>query len=332
MHALPNPAGTDPPQLLARAQRLSLTQRRLLTLLLQLAVEQLHGRNNFAPPHDCFREALSAVLHGPRQKATPLEMVQRHLLPLRRLELEWVTPTAEGSCTDWHNMPLLCELAISRRDGEHWLQWAHPPTVLAALRDPAHWARTDLILLTRLSTHTAQALYRICAVHRHAPSARTPSQPVQWWVDALSPMPSGTTRRIWRQFKNERVRDAVDEINRETDLAIRLVEHRQGRSVVQAQFAVGNQAVASGPRDLTAPVDTTLVSRAEALGLPEPQLDALRVEFGDAAVAVQLQALEARQCAGQLLGGVARVSTLRALLRDAAMSATTTGKPTGSAD
>ncbi len=295
---------------------------------MQHACRQLAAQQHPAPVPACFEARLQHLLQTSHDTSATLPLAHRYLQALRDIVLEWRSPDGASGHAIWRSAPLLAEAAIERRHGEHWLCWAYAPTLLAALQDPGHWARSGLDLLARLGSHSALALYRICAAHRHDPSGRTSLQPVQWWVDALSPMAPGTTRRVWRQFKNERVLAAMAEINRETDLAVRLVEHRRGRAVVQAQFAVGTQVAGSGLMDGWAgaaaaelpPVDASLVLRAEALGLAEHRLDALLTEFGDAAVGAQLDLLAAHRHQGRLPAGPPRVATLRALLRNAAAS------------
>lgn len=287
---------------------------------MQQARLQLAARRPPALATGLFETRLRDVLHAPDGDHPALLLARRYLLALRGQTFDWRGPPSEPGPATWHTLPLLAEAAVEQRHGETWLCWAYPPTLLAALQNPAHWAAPDLDLLARLGSHTALSLYRLCAAQQAAGSTRTSSQPVQWWVDALSPMPTGTTRRIWRQFKHERVLAAIDEINRETDLSIRLIEHKQGRAVVQAQFVVGTQPATSSLLAGLAPVDVGLVLRAEALGLPEHRLDPLLGEFGAAAVQVQLAVLEDRLHNQKLPAGRASVAGLRALLRGAAAS------------
>ena len=137
-----------------------------------------------------------------------------------------------------------------------------------------------------------------------------------WWVDALSNGP-GPERREWRKFKNERVKDAVIEINAETDLEIDLIEHKQGRVITEVQFAVRKKRQAPLARPLTGePVDATLVLRAETLGIREIKLEGLLKEFGDERVRAQIEVLERRAANKSLRTIENAFSYLRSLLRN----------------
>jgi hypothetical protein len=140
---------------------------------------------------------------------------------------------------------------------------------------------------------------------------------VQWWINALSQAPAGAERREWRKFKNERIKDAVEQINCETDLEIELVEHKQGRAVVEAQFAVRRKRLAGKQRQLPSDlIDANLVLRAESLGIRETKLDGLVKEFGDARVRTQIDVLERRAANNKLKGVENAYSYLRSLLRN----------------
>ncbi|RYF69175.1 MAG: hypothetical protein EOO22_16550 [Comamonadaceae bacterium] len=109
----------------------------------------------------------------------------------------------------------------------------------------------------------------------------------------MSNMPGGD-RREWRKFKSERVKEAVEEINWETDLEIELIEHRQARVVIEVQFAVRKRSRVVTRLDARQPVDANLVLRAETLDIREIKLDALVKEFGEGLVRDKLELLEQR--------------------------------------
>lgn len=207
---------------------------------------------------------------------------------------------------------MLSEASIEVRGGENWVTWAYPPTIMAALMDPGRWARLDLSIMARLGTYAAVALYEICARYRDNPSGLTSRKPVVWWANALSHTPAGTEKREWRKFKSERVKAAVDEINRETDLEIELIEHKEGRTVTEVQFAVRRKrAPVKSNHGL---VDAGLVIRAESLGVREARLEELINEFGEQAVRDKLDVLERRNARDQF-PRTNRFAELRGLLR-----------------
>jgi hypothetical protein len=301
--------------LVPRSKRVTLTGRRIYNALLQVAQSRLTAMSAMPPADYMFEAPLPAILRTTGSSGEDRTAAKRYLREMRGLEVDWES-TAPGDGVKWRGFSMLSEVAIEIRHGENWVSWSYPPTLMAALKEPTRWARIDLDILAKLGTYAALALYEICARYRDNPSGVTSRKPVAWWADALSPAPAGTERREWRKFKNERIKEAIDEINRETDLDIELIEHRQGRAVVEAQFAVRRKRAPIRPRaqDNT-PVDAHLVLRAESLGVRETKLEALINEFGDAAVRDKVDVLERRATNNRLRGVENAHSYLRSLLR-----------------
>lgn len=302
--------------LVPRAKRVTLTGRRIYNALLQVAQSRLQAMGSMPPADFMFEAPLPAILRTTGSSGEDRTAAKRYLREMRGLEVDWES-TAPGEGVKWRGFSMLSEVAIEIRHGENWVSWSYPPTLMAALKEPARWARIDLDILAKLGTYAALALYEICARYRDNPSGLTSRKPVQWWADALSPTPAGSERREWRKFKNERIKGAIDEINRETDLDIELIEHRQGRAVMEAQFAVRRRRPPARTRELAGgPVDANLVLRAESLGVRESKLDGLLSEFGQAAVRDKLDVLERRANDNRLRGVDNGYSYLRSLLRN----------------
>lgn len=301
--------------LVPRAKRVTLTGRRIYNALLQVAQSRLAAMSSMPPADYMFEAPLPAILRTTGSSGEDRTAAKRYLREMRGLEVDWES-TAPGDGVKWRGFSMLSEVAIEIRHGENWVSWSYPPTLMAALKEPTRWARIDLDILAKLGTYAALALYEICARYRDNPSGVTSRKPVQWWADALSAAPAGAERREWRKFKNERVKDAIEEINRETDLEIELIEHREGRAVVEAQFAVRKKrAPARLPSREAAPVDANLVLRAESLGVRESKLEGLINEFGEAAVRDKVEVLERRASNSRLRGVDNAYSYLRSLLR-----------------
>ncbi|NML18609.1 replication initiation protein [Azohydromonas caseinilytica] len=307
-----------------RSRRVTLTGRRLYNALLQVSQSRLQAMSAMPPADYMFEAPLPALLRTTGSSGEDRTAAKRYLREMRGLEVDWES-TAPGDGLKWRGFSMLSEVAIEVRNGENWVSWSYPPTIMSALREPARWARIDLDVLAKLGSYAAVALYEICARYRDNPSGVTSRKPVQWWADALSPAPGGAERREWRKFKNERVKPAVEEINSETDIEIELIEHKLGRAVSEVQFAVRRKRGTPRPRALAeGPVDAGLVLRAESLGIREAKLDGLLKEFGETRVREQLDVLERRAVNRKLRGIEHAYAYLRSLLRhgeaDAALS------------
>lgn len=301
--------------MMPRSARVTLTGRRIYSALLQVAQTRLVAMPAMPPADFMFEAPLAAILRTTGSSGSERTAAKKYLIEMRSLEVDWES-TAPGDGVKWRGFSMLSEVALEQRRGENWVSWSYPPTIMAALREPQRWARIDLDVLARLGSYTAVALYEICARYRENPSGVTSRKPVAWWVDALSNGP-GPERREWRKFKNERVKDAVAEINAETDLDVDLIEHKQGRVITEVQFAVRKKRQVAPARAVAAePVDATLVLRAETLGIREIKLEGLIKEFGDERVRAQIDVLERRAANKSLRTIDNPFSYLRSLLRN----------------
>jgi hypothetical protein len=297
-----------------QTKRVTLTGRRIYNVLLQVAQARMAASDSLPLADFLFDAPLNALLRSTGSKGEDRTAAKRYLQEMQDLKVTWES-TAPGDGVKWRGLHMLTEVVLEIRKGENWVRWSFPPSIMGALREPTRWARIDLGVLARLGTYAAVALYEICARYRDNPAGVTSRKPTAWWADALSHTPGGTERREWRKFKNERVKEAVDEINRETDLEIELIEHKQGRAVVDVQFAVRRKKRTTSWQDV-APVDASLALRAESLGIREAKLEGLVQEFGEENVRNQLVQLERRAGNPRLRSLDNPYSYLRTLLRN----------------
>jgi hypothetical protein len=298
-----------------QTKRVTLTGRRIYNVLLQVAQARMAASDSLPRADFLFDAPLNALLRSTGSKGEDRTAAKRYLQEMQDLKVTWES-TAPGDGVKWRGLHMLTEVVLEIRKGENWVSWSFPPSIMGALREPTRWARIDLGVLARLGTYAAVALYEICARYRDNPAGVTSRKPTAWWADALSHTPGGTERREWRKFKNERVKEAVDEINRETDLDIELIEHKQGRAVVDVQFAVRRKKRATSWENV-APVDASLALRAESLGIREAKLEGLVQEFGEENVRNQLVQVERRAGNQKLRSLDNPYSYLRTLLRNA---------------
>ncbi|MFT3859530.1 MAG: replication initiation protein [Aquabacterium sp.] len=298
--------------MMPRSARVTLIGRKVYNAMLHIAQQRMALMEGMPPADFMFEAPLPVILRSTGSNGDDRTVAKKYIREMRSLEVDWES-TAPGDGVKWRGFSMLSEAAIEVRGGENWVTWAYPPTIMTALKEPARWARLDLSIMARLGTYAAVALYEICARYRDNPSGLTSRKPVGWWSNALSHTPAGTEKREWRKFKNERVKAAIDEINRETDLEIELIEHKQGRGVAEVQFAVRRKHLPARPAGED-PIDVTLVIRAEALGVREAKLEELIHEFGEASVRAQLDVLERRN-GGEGFPRTNRFAELRGLLR-----------------
>ena len=299
-----------------RAGRVTITGRRLYNVLLQVSQSKLVLAGEMPPADFLFEAPLAALLKSTGSNGDDRTAAKRYLSEMQDVKVDWQS-TAPGDGTKWKSLNMLSQAEIELRHGENWCRWAFPPDIMGALFSPERWARIDLDVLKNLSSVPSLALYEICARYRDSPGGLTSRQTPGWWLDALSSGPAGAEKREWRKFKNERVKDAVTEINAGTDLEIELIEHKEGRAVKEVQFAVRRKQRVQRQVAEARPVDVGFVLRAATLGVPEPKLDGLIREFGLEVVQVKVDMLEKRLMNRTLAKLENPLSYLRALLRNA---------------
>ena len=295
-----------------RSATVTLTARRIYTVLLQVSQTRLDQLQVMPPADFMFEAPLLAVLKGTGSKGGDRTAAKKYLAEMRSIEVDWES-TAPGDGVKWRGFSMLSEVVLQVRRGENWVSWMFPPSIMAALMDPQRWARIDLDVLSSLDTYASIALYEICVRYRDNPGGLTSRKPPGWWTDALSNVPGGD-RREWRKFKHERIKPAVEEINAKTDLVIELVEHKKGRALSEVQFSVRRKVRQAVVKRTHEPIDAGLVLRAQTLGISESKMDALIREFNEAQVAFKLSELERRMANTELKAVENAYSYLRALL------------------
>lgn len=295
-----------------RSATVTLTARRIYTVLLQVSQTRLNQLQAMPPADFMFEAPLLAILRGTGSKGGDRTAAKKYLAEMRSIEVDWES-TAPGDGIKWRGFSMLSEVVLEVRRGENWVSWMFPPSIMAALMDPQRWARIDLDVLSSLDTYASIALYEICVRYRDNPGGLTSRKPPGWWTDALSNVPGGD-RREWRKFKHERIKPAVEEINAKTDLVIELVEYKKGRALAEVQFSVRRKVRQAVVKRTHEPVDTGLILRAQTLGISESKMDALIREFNEAQVDLKLGDLERRMANTALKTVENAYSYLRSLL------------------
>jgi hypothetical protein len=302
--------------MMPRSRRVTLTGRRIYSVLLQLAQRRLSVMEKMPAADEIpFEAPLSAILRISGSNGEDRTVAKRYLKEMRSTEVDWES-TAPGDGIKYRGFTMLSEVQIEQRNGDNWVRWAFPPTIMGALKDPQRWASLDLSIQMLVGTYAATALYDVCSRYRDNPGGVTSRKPVNWWTDALSPGPAGAERREWRKFKNERIKEAIEDINRNTDLEIELIEHREGRVITEAQFSVRKKAGFGRLTREQQVVDAALVQRAVTLGVPEAKLEKLLEEFGEDPVREKVDALERRVANRELRGLESAYAWLRSVLRN----------------
>lgn len=291
------------------AGRLSPLSRKLFNELLFEGGRQFQARLERGEPmlaEETFEARLASLTANlPGAPSSWTTAAKNHFHEMMSTLVEWESVDKTTLTEEWGEMPLLSVSKIIKRGNDLFVQWAFPPEVLVALKDPAFYTKLNLQYVGQLRTYAAISLYEICSRYRTNPSGVTCVQPPDWWVEALSgrsvrvvtgrklrdapPQP----KREWRKVKSESVLDAIEEINSKTDLTIQLIEKRTGRAVTAVQFGVQRKRM---PEDKKASLPADIVQKAVAVGVTLRELASIAksVHGGIETVRAALSRMEQR--------------------------------------
>lgn len=155
--------------MMPRSTRVTLIGRKIYNAMLHIAQNRMVALETMPAADFVFEAPLPAILRTTGSNGDDRTVAKKYIREMRGLEVDWES-TAPGDGVKWRGFSMLSEASIEVRGGENWVTWAYPPTIMAALKDPARWARLDLSIMARLGTYAAVALYEICARYRDNPS------------------------------------------------------------------------------------------------------------------------------------------------------------------
>ncbi|WP_371436161.1 hypothetical protein [Polaromonas sp.] len=250
----------------------------------------------------------------------PRTIAKQYLREMRRIEVDWEAPDSATGVI-WNSMGLISQAKLEIINNVTWVYWALPPDILSAVSDPERYTPLDLTYMANLKSYVAIALYEICSRYKNNPTGVTSKNPPAWWVDALTNIPAEKDpvtgelrRREWRKLKNEQVAKAIEEINKHTDLIIKLFEFKEVKAVTAVQFGVQKKKNDVAKR-IPMKISRELAERAVAIGVPLPDIMRLLDDgHSESDVMFSLARLDAREKRADLEPVKARSGYLRRLL------------------
>jgi len=171
--------------------------RRVYNVMLYIAQSRLATLDAMPPADYLFEAPLQTILRTSGSSSDDRTVVKRYIREMLTMEVDWQS-TAPGDGVKYKGFSLLSEAVIEVRNGENWVSWSYPPTIMSALRQPPLWAEIDLKILATLPSYESIALFEICARYRNNPGGRTSRKPVAWWLDVLSRSTSRARQKGYR--------------------------------------------------------------------------------------------------------------------------------------
>lgn len=244
----------------AKVGRLDAITRKIFSSMLYAAQQVLIKKKLLNEIHEAteyfvspLRDLMLAVGEDPKTRYTCVKEAVKSMVGTT---VEWQSPDAKSDL-NWGVMTLVSACDVSVVKGVAMLSWAFPPPILFALRDTkSGFSLIQLEELANLKTYAAIALYEICAKYADNPSHKTNQREPEWWVKSLTdsnrrhrprkqlekgqigPLDSLAYIRPWKNFKPDNVIPAIEEINSNTRLNIKLLEVTEGKRIAFVQFEV----------------------------------------------------------------------------------------------
>ena len=282
-------------------RRIGLLTRKLFNVMLRLAQQQ--------GDTDTYTAPLRELIQLARFDSKDYQLLKRTLRQMISTVVEWQSPT-EGEFARWEACGLVAGVALSKpasAGGAVILEWSYAPQIRTQLMSPDRYARLSLELMTRLKSHTALALYEICARYIDNPSHLTAKQPWRWWKPVLTGQPDPATagaKAEYRYFKRDVLLPAIAEVNALTDIVVSgpiEVKGPDNKTITTIQFEVQRRAPmgegvkparVGGAPDL---VDLPVLGYAIRSGLSQAEAERLLEQHDGIRLRAAIDQLVARQ-------------------------------------
>ena len=278
-------------------RRISLLGRRVFNVLLHRAQE--------VGELDEYQARMHEIVGDAGYNSNDTAPIRKILRELMSTTVEWQSPS-NGEIETWDACNLLSGAGTTKdkRTGAVTVRWRYDSKVRAQLLSPDRYARLSLEAITQLSTHSAMALYEICARYIDNPSHKTARQHWRWWRPVLTGVASDDSKAEYRFFKRDVIHKAIAEINACTNIEVRgpiEYKERDNRTIAEIQFEVYAKDRDRAPaRELPAPLndlvvdDLPLIGRAINLGVKQFEAEELIRKHGPAHLAAALAELDKR--------------------------------------
>jgi hypothetical protein len=217
---------------------LTLIGRRVYTMLLYSAQQSLLASSDSEVPQQRFTAAIPDILRQGEFIGGEHTLIKKYLREMVVTAIEWDSASNDGAPI-WQVMTMLSYAKLEMKNGVNWLTWEFNQEIIDVLKRPEIYSHLNLKIATSIDSYVGTALYEICARYKNNPTHLTREQPVDWWIDTLSQASQDPKNRItWNRFKDRKLKKAIEDINTQSDLLIKMIERKQSREVVAAQFHV----------------------------------------------------------------------------------------------
>lgn len=272
--------------------KLTVTARKLFNVILHTSQQQIAKfkiEGKVVPATHRFSARLRDLLDPIEVGNSDLRAVGKAIfIEMLNTQIEWDSPEAKKGRV-WGVSHLLSEAGLVYVDNEITpgsynntaliAEWAFPPSIVETLTEPELYAQVNIYQIAKLTSYETLVLYEICTRYRSNHEGLTNRSNPEWWVRALSNKPPGLDPvtnepklRHWTKFKDDKIKKAIAEINKKTDLDIQLIEHKDGKKIVGVQFKVTRKELAphediSKSKSKSSKISSEIAEKAKKIGL-----------------------------------------------------------------
>lgn len=265
--------------IIPKSEKITLTARKIYNVMLHHAQRQ-------GVAQEVYRVPFKAIATGIDFHSNNTEVIKQYFRQMATTGVEWQSPTT-GEGVRWSVSALIAHAALIKQGNELLLEWSYAPNIKGELLDPQRFAKMSLQVQAELNTMPALALYEICCRYVDNPGGLTARQSWAWWRPVLTGSPDSAAAAYleYKIFNRDVLKKATKKVNEVSDLEIELIEHKQGRAVMDLQFRVRRKKPLRLAQDQAiAPVDLKTVGSAILAGIAQDRAERLIAKFGAKAV------------------------------------------------
>jgi hypothetical protein len=282
--------------------RLTLLNRKVFNVLMYHA-QQIRKLGQDAPidtpaAKKYFWVPLSVLARNASYDSRDMQFLREQISEMQDIKLRLETDRQWTSERLIASVTFVNPKGLHSRTGQVWVGFAFPPEVHESVMQPETYTRLSIHYQGLLRSGTALALYELCRRYATNPSKLTSIYTVEHWYGLLTgnPMPEKPEDLPeYKYFKRDVLKSAIAEVNRVTDIAVELIEHKQGRRVHQLQFRVEFKPDTQHESS-RAPfaIDLTILEKLMALGMTQQEASNVIGEYPDEKITQALAVVEAR--------------------------------------
>lgn len=248
-----------------RRGKLTLLSRRIYNALLYHAQRQ-------GVDEPTYRLSLTELIGDARFHSKNTELLKSHLRDMQTTTIEWSTSSATSN--RWLSTQLIGTVSIEERGRGQpcFVSWSYPNEIRERLLKPNQYTKVLLEIGAQMRSYAAAVLYELGARYLTSPSRLTMREDVVWWASVLQGR-SDITEVDYRFLRRDVISKALVEVDSlSDDFKLELIEHKQGRKVVELQFKVikKDQQSLGGINEPNRNVfDLAIVGRLIAIGIKQ---------------------------------------------------------------